>query len=282
MDNNYYVSSIAFLGNPIGEMVRICEENHLNLEFSSGIPFMDNMEEIYNRAILKKMPHNYFPAPKTPFVLNLASNNKKIREKSIEHCKNGLSLAKNSNAPFFAAHAGFCIDPNPEDLGKKISYSENFDENLHKELFIKSIIDIIKFAERFKIDFLIENNVLAPYNYDGVNPFFCCDSLGINEIFESINHPRLGLLLDTAHLKVSCNTLQLDLHSELIKIEGVIKGIHHSDNNGEVDDNSPLDGEYWFLKYMRKFKSLVHVLEVKNQLVEEIKKQISILNNYGS
>ncbi|WP_425639536.1 sugar phosphate isomerase/epimerase family protein [Algoriphagus yeomjeoni] len=282
MHKNYFVSSLAFLGQPVDKMVRICIENQINLEFSSGMPFMQNMEEIYLNAKLSKMPHNYFPAPETPFVLNLGSKDEQIRKKSIEHCKNGLRLSSISASPFFAAHAGFCIDPNPEELGRKIAFSQDFDDALHKKLFRESVLEILEYADQLGIDFLIENNVLAPFNYNGVNPLLCCDSGGINEFFKEINHPRIGLLLDTAHLKVTSNTLQLDLEDELDKIRNTIKAIHHSDNNGEIDDNQPLGKNYWFLKHMSHFNSLVHVLEVKKQSLEEINEQISLLQNFGN
>lgn len=282
MRENFYVSSLAFLGVPINEIIQICERNLFNLEFSSGIPYLNRMEEIYIEADLQRMPHNYFPAPEIPFVLNLASGNEKIRNLSIDHCKNGLRISKISNSPFFAAHAGFCIDPNPEELGRKITFSDNFDKSFHESLFESSIKEILEFADSLNVNFLIENNVLAPFNYSGVNPLLCCDSEGINSFFEKINHSRIGLLLDTAHLKVSCKTLDLDKEIELSKIKHHIRAIHHSDNNGEMDDNQSLDLDYWFLKHMNQFNTLVHVLEVKNLSVEEVKRQISLLEDFGN
>lgn len=282
MDSKLYVSSLAFLGKPVEEMIQICAENQFNLEFSSGIPFHQDMEEIYLRANIQKMLHNYFPAPKIPFVLNLASKNEKIREMSIDHCKNGLSLSRESNSPFFAAHAGFCIDPNPAELGRKLSFDPDFDRELHKTLFEDSVKKILAYADSIQVDFLVENNVLASFNFDGVNPLLCTDSSGINEFFEKVNHPRLGFLLDTAHLKVSCQTLNLDLDEELQLVKKHIKGIHHSDNEGEVDNNQPIGQDYWFLKYGDQFDSTVQVLEVKNQTVREIKYQLDLLGNLGS
>lgn len=282
MDKKYYVSSLAFLGLPIEEIIDVCSKNHFNLEFSSGIPFQENMENVYLDSILHRMSHNYFPAPEVPFVLNLASKNEEIRAKSIQHCKNGLELSKKSNSPFFAAHAGFCIDPNPEELGQKISFSNDFDIKYHQEIFRNSVLELLDFAERLQIDFLIENNVLAPFNFDKVNPLLCSDSKGISEFFEEMNHPKLGLLLDTAHLKVSCNTLQLDLEMELRKVVKYVKAIHHSDNNGEIDDNKPISKDYWFLQFQEDFNSMVHVLEVKNQSVSEINRQIALLQGFGN
>ena len=71
------VSSIAFLGKPVEEFVNTCIQNNFIPEFSSGMPFRDDMESVFlNTKTKKKYAHNYFPAPEVPFVLNLASANK--------------------------------------------------------------------------------------------------------------------------------------------------------------------------------------------------------------
>lgn len=278
MGINLYVSSLAFPGMKAEEMISIARENDLALEFSSGLSYREDMESVYIHADVKRLPHNYFPAPEIPFVLNLASSNDGIRRKSIEHCKMGLRLAKYSDAPFFAAHAGFCIDPDPQELGRKLDITYGYDKDLHRSFFLESIAEVLRVADDLQVNFLIENNVIAGFNYrDGENPLLCCESSEISWLFENIKHERLGLLLDTAHLKVSCNTLGKKLIEELDLISRYIKGIHHSDNNGDSDDNLSLTREYWFLNYVREFSGIPQVLEVKNLSAMEIKEQFKLL-----
>lgn len=282
MDSNIYVSSLAFLRQPIEEVVALCEKEAINLEFSSGMPYQEDMEQIYRASKLLRMPHNYFPAPEIPFVLNLASTEEKIRRISINHCKNGLHLAKASKAPFYAAHAGFCVDPDPAELGRKIAVPNNLNKEENKKHFIESIEEILLLAEELEMDFLIENNVVAPFNYDGTNFLLCTEFEEISWLFETIKHDRLGLLLDTAHLKVSCQTLGLDLKEEFEKIKTFVKAFHHSDNDGTKDNNLPLPKDYWFLEYFDQFKNYVHVLEVKSLDVIEIKAQLKLLTGDGN
>ena len=282
MKSNIYISSLAFIGMSPEEIIKTCKENNFNLEFSSGMPYREDMEQVYKEALIKRMPHNYFPAPKTPYVLNLASSNNEIRTKSIDHCKNGLLLAKQSNSPFFSAHAGFCIDPNPNELGRKITINQNYDKEVHKQFFIDSILEILKFANKIEIDFLIENNVLAPFNFNGLNPLLCCDFKEINWLFNVVKDARFGLLLDTAHLKVSCLTLKSDLFKEFEKISPFVKAFHHSDNDGTIDCNLTLDENYWFFVYLKEFKKFTHVLEIKANNVIEINEQIKLFTKYGN
>ncbi len=284
MGNEIYISSLAFSGKPVEEMIATVKKHSWALEFSSGIPYRPEMESIYLDAPIKKIPHNYFPAPKEPFVLNLASINESIRNQSIAHCKKGLWLSQQSAAPFFSAHAGFCIDPDPNQLGRKIEYKQDFNKTENKRLFIESISTILQTAEELGVDFLIENNVIASFNLTASkdNPFLCCESAEIKWLFNKLNNSRLGLLLDTAHLKVSCQTLDLQIDKEIGNLLPFVKAIHHSDNEGLVDDNQELKNNYWFLPYMTTIdQSIVHVIEVKNISTNMIEKQINLLISNG-
>jgi len=278
MSQNIYISSLAFNNKSPDQIVEISKENNWPIEFTSNLKFSKNLKSFYKNMQIKRSPHNYFPPAKKPFVLNLASKNNIILKKSINHCINGLKLAKFSNSPFFAAHAGFCIDPHFSELGKKIDIKEDFDREFNKNIFIKSISEILKIANNLNIKFLIENNVIPTWNMkNGKNPLLCCDSSEIIWLVNSINSSKFGILLDTAHLKVSCKTLNKNIEDEFKKIRPFVKAIHHSDNDGKTDNNMPITKNYWFLKYLKYFKNIVHVIEVKNLNNLEIIQQINII-----
>jgi len=102
----------------------------------------------------------------------------------------------------------------------------------------------------------------------------------MSRLIEEIPHPRLGLLLDTAHLKVSAKTLSFDLETGMKLITPNIKAIHHSDNEGILDNNQPLKNDYWFLEFISQFSNIPHVLEVKQQGISAINKQCELLESY--
>jgi len=278
-----YISTLAFSGLSPEEMIQVATHNEFALEFSSGLPYSPDMEKLYINTKVKRVPHNYFPAPPIPFVLNLASANKEIRLASVAHCKKGLFLSELSQSPFFSAHAGFCIDPSPRELGNKIKVSHEYTRELNMSFFIESLTEILEFQNNKRQKFLIENNVIARFNMTPFgNPLLCCESKEIIDVLEKLNNKNIGLLLDTAHLRVSCETLGLDIHDEIFALKPYIKCIHHSDNNGIADTNDRLKSDYWFLKYIKDFKNIPHVLEVKNINPSEIKEQISLIQEYGS
>ena len=277
-----YVSTLCFSGMPISEILDTADRNNFNLEFSSGLPYdSHNIKYFNNFKNNFKLLHNYFPAPKVPFVINLASENKEVRELSLNHCLNNIELSAKNNINFYSAHAGFCLDPEPNKLGKFIQVEKKFQRSQHIDIFLESLNKILTFAESLNVNFYIENNVISKKNFidnKNVNSFLCCDAEEINYVFKEINKTNFGLLLDTAHLKVSSSTLKLDKVNEVEKILDKIKVIHHSDNDGKDDSNEPIDHEYWFLKFKKFYSLWDHVIEVKNIDIDTINKQIEIVN----
>ena len=259
------------------------EENNMYIEFSSGLPYTEGIKLVYQNASIKKILHNYFPPHPVPFVLNLASSNDDIQRRSIDHCIQGLKLAAKSNAPFFSAHSGFCVDPEPNELGKPMKLSKTFDRNNSWEIFKISLNKILIYADLLGIDFLIENNVIIKNNLiDSFNPFFCCDPEEIRRIIVDVDHTRLGLLFDTGHYYVSSNSLNFNLTEDFKTFKQHIKCIHHSSNNGRVDSNMPLEIDYWFKDYIPTFKNTLHVLEVKDIDLNIIMDQLQLLEGFGN
>tara|TARA_A100001388_G_scaffold241846_1_gene198348 strand:- start:279 stop:617 length:339 start_codon:yes stop_codon:yes gene_type:complete len=64
---------------------------------------------------------DYFPAPETPFVLNLAAQDEDEDQRSVAHCRRALDLSAEIGVPFFAAHAGFAMQPRGDQLGPRIA-----------------------------------------------------------------------------------------------------------------------------------------------------------------
>jgi len=282
---NIYVSTTAFVKSSLEQIIDIAEKNSLKIEFSSNLPHHPNSYSLVRAAKIDKLTHNYFPAPNNPYVLNLASLDKEIRKQSIDHCIKALEFAKEISAPFYAAHAGYCLDPNPNDLGKKLSKEMGESRNKYWDIFLESVHTIERKARDVGVLFLIENNVLTKENltlFEKVNPLLCCDPTEINKLFFELDSDYLGLLLDTAHFKVSSNTLDFDLMEGVRAISSSIKAIHHRDNEGECDTNRPIENEYWFKEFMSEFEELPQVLEVKKQSLTSIKRQKALLTEFAN
>jgi ribosomal protein S18 acetylase RimI-like enzyme/sugar phosphate isomerase/epimerase len=278
----YGISTLAFHESNKERIVELAKENEWIIEFSSSFPFQKDMIDFFVRLDIKRLAHNYFPAPRDPFVINLASTNDEIRHRSIDHCIQGLRLTKKCGAPCFSAHAGFCIDPDPHQLGKRLEINVELDRELNWKYFIDSVRIVLFEAEQLGLSFFIENNVTSKFNLrkDGKEVLFCSRPEEMIKLVEEIASDRFGLLLDTAHLKVSSRTFDFDMNQAVEKIKPFVKYIHHSDNDGDKDTNESIRNDYWFLPWIARFGDCIHILEVKNIGVEQIKDQLSLLNTY--
>lgn len=276
----FSVSSTAFRKIKLSEAIRVCNERDWVLEFASGLPYAADMKDVFFSATCKKLIHNYFPAPLEPFVLNLASMNPEVLKKSIAHVTQGLEFAAAVKCPFYSVHAGFCMDPDPNDLGKPFDLKMIYPRERHWETFLNSVDQLLKVASSLGVKLVIENNVLAKFNLTskGENPTLCAGPEEILKLIELFgNRDSFGLLLDTAHLKVSRNTIGFNVEPLLTKIAPYTHQIHHSDNDGSADTNGPIDKNYWFLEHMGKFSHAVHTLEVHDQSEADIAVQKNIL-----
>ncbi|MBT8265168.1 MAG: GNAT family N-acetyltransferase [Bacteroidia bacterium] len=274
------ISTLAFSKKTREEIVALAKENDWTIEFSSSFPFSEDMIDFFTETDIKRLAHNYFPAPKEPFVINLASINNTIRQRSIDHCIQGLHLTKKCGAPYFTAHAGFCIDPDPHQLGRQLDVNVVIDRDLNWKYFLDSVQIILAEAEGLDLSFLIENNVTTKFNLrdDGQEVLFCSRAEEMIKLVNEISSDRFGLLLDTAHLKVSAQALNFNMHEAVDLIKPYVKYVHHSDNDGERDTNDSISTNYWFLPKMIYFEDCIHILEVKNINTNQIKNQLSLLN----
>jgi len=269
-------SSCALGHIPFSDMEKMALAQDWTIEFSSGFRYEPNLETRFIESRCKRWIHNYFPPPQTPFVLNLASAKPATRQTSIDHGRQALRMAHEAGIPFYSIHAGFCIEPDPKDLGRPLShYAPEGSLEKYWERFLDALRILLTDAERYNIHLYVENNVVSQ---DNVNvPLLCSDAAACLRLFKDLPHPRLGLLLDTAHLKVSAQSLRFSADDFVLKLKDHVKLLHHSDNDGKRDTNLPLDRQYWFLKHMPSFADRYHVLEINDLSVEQINTHIKLL-----
>ena len=238
-----YVSSSCVKHAKIRDSVQELAENDFqNIELSGGTEYYNNFEndllELKDKYNLNYRCHNYFPPPKKPFVLNLASLDDETFQMSFDHLEKVIALSNKLGADKFAFHAGFFIDIRLSEIGKKLSRDNLFDKKEAVERFCNAY-DVIKRKAK-NVSLFIENNVFSKTNadtYDGENPFMMTNFNEYKSLKEKIN---FNLLLDIAHLKVSSKTLRLDWEEEFENMMSVSSYIHVSDNDGFHDLNNQL------------------------------------------
>lgn len=275
-----YVSTGHFRNKTPEELKEIFLKNNIkNIEFSGGRyqklidQYLCGIKNDFNVQI-----HNYFPVPKKPIVINLASKNIIVINDSINLIKKSIDLTQKLGRKFFSFHAGYLIDITIKDFGKAKNFCKITSWSEGMETFLKNVFLLSKYARKKNIEILIENNVLGKGNFKFFknNPFLMADYQDIKYIMT--NTPdNVNLLCDLGHLKVSSNSLKFDAKEAHIKSKKWIKAYHVSDNNGSEDTNSEIKSNSWFAKDLKKVSS--YTLEVYTENFNIIRNQIEILKN---
>jgi len=218
--------------------------------------------------------HHYFPPPKKPFIINLASQNKEILKKSIHQIKKSIDFCCNLNIGLFSFHAGFRIDPN---INLKFDFKK--DNILNYESSYKVFKELIKiiteYAEQKNVKIAIENNVITKDNLinGGNTIFLMVEAWEFERLFKEVPSKNLGALLDLGHLKVSSNSLNFDKYKFIEKLKNKVFEIHLHENNGIIDQHLGLKKNSWCLKAINKYfrnKKIPLIIESKYSDIKEL------------
>ena len=207
--------------------------------------------------------HNYFPPSMVSFTLNLATFDKDLLNVCYNHIKNSIRLSSELERNYYSFHAGWLIDPQPKELGKKIVKRKINEKEETIKVYVERLNNLSLFAEKEGVELLIENNVLNKENYKTFeqNPLLMTSSEDVLYIMRNTSK-NVNLLVDLAHLKVSAKTLNFNSVDFLKICEPWTKGYHLSDNNADYDTNDLVTENSWFWPYIKKNLGY-YTLEVK-------------------
>lgn len=241
----------------IGNVIKkLAESDIRHIELSGGTEYYETIEqdlqELGRRYGLTYACHAYFPPPRDPFVVNLASCNEEIYRRSTDHYRSCISLLKRIGCRTLSVHAGFLTEIGTEEIGKRLRGAVVYGEEEACERFCSAYRQIDSLCEKAGITLYLENNVLSEENYrafGGRNLFMMTDYESIMRMKE---HLTFRLLLDLGHLHVSCHTLGLDYREECRKLKEHVEWLHISDNDGKRDAHRPLREESGIVKVWKE------------------------------
>jgi len=288
MQNKVYISTSCFKTNNLKEILDLCLENNFkNLELGSNIEYGDENLELISSLKGRSMNfilHNYFPRPKNDFVLNLASDDKKILSKSIAHCKKAIDLSVELEAPFYSVHAGFAFHALPDDLGHQQIQLARIPYQKAYEIFLNSAKELADYAKIKNVKLAVENGVVQRFNLiNGRNEIFLLiEAEDMLKFYKDISSDNLFYLVDLGHLKVNSANLNFDREDRLNKILPYTIAFHLSENNGSFDQHLHFDDEIWFKDVLKNNRDKFFILESCKLALFQIKKCcesiMSILN----
>jgi sugar phosphate isomerase/epimerase len=199
--------------------------------------------------------HNYC-LPAEPNFINLASDDDEIREWSVSYINEAIDFCAQHGVELYTFHGGFRVDPNQEleFNGEPTSYEEAF------ETFVSEVWKVGTYAEQRGVTLGIENNVIEDSHLrDGENEILMfCRAAEFTRLFDALDVPNVGLLLDIGHLRVAANTLEFD-PAVFGDLEEHLVAVHLHDNDGKTDLHLPSTPDRWGMEFYTKHLSDVSV-----------------------
>jgi sugar phosphate isomerase/epimerase len=263
-----YVSTSCFRTRDLGDILAECAAYGVDALELGAIEGWD--PSILESASYPSsyLVHNYFPPPPEPFVLNLASQDGALLERSRAHCRAALDLSERLGSPVYAAHAGYTADPPPQALGNPALLAELSPQHFAPrqaayQTFVESVRLLSEYAAHVGVRFLVENHVLAPLeNEAGARLLLMVEADELERLVEDVAHPAFGLLVDVGHLNVSATTLGFDRQRFLDRVAPYVAALHLSDNEGTSDAHRAFGDDAWFLPRLADFPAATLTLEL--------------------
>lgn len=289
---NIYLSSGAITAQNIDELIERCLVAGVHrIELASGLACdivgLECLEAAKEAHDFSYLIHNYFPAPRDPFVLNLASLDPDTLARSKAHCLNAIDWCCRLGSPFFSVHSGFALPVEAGDLGNPAAWRARaegmvIDLDASREVFAATVREIADYAAAHGVRLLLENNV--------VSPELTCDSLvchglllseghEVAEFLHNLDHHNVGLLVDVGHTKVSGTALGFELEIFMDAVAEYIDAFHLSDNDGQADTNQMFEADAWFAPYLHAIPDATYVIEVYRLSEEQIRRQHAVLED---
>jgi sugar phosphate isomerase/epimerase len=278
-----FVSSSCSKCEKIGDAIReFADHGFLNIELSGGTSYYDEIEDdiisLKEKYNLNYLVHNYFPPSSETHVINLASLDDSVYQRSLSHLTKAVKLSKALGADKYGFHAGFFVDIQDAELGNTIKKTKLNDTNQAINRFCEGYDLLAK--EEVGISLYIENNVYSQANskiFGQDNPFMLTT---YDDYLELKKHIDFKLQLDVAHLYVSTNTLGINFEEQLELMFLVSDYIHVSNNNGLSDQNKGFIKGSKLLRYISRlnFTGKIVVLEIYND-IQEVKESFNIISD---
>ena len=265
-----YVSSSCSRSTRIGDAVRsLLARDCTHVELSGGSEWYPELEQdlmaLRAGGLVQLLCHNYFPPPREHFIINLASLDPVIRARSLELLGEAIRLSARLGAATFGMHAGFLVDLKTEEAGRTVGRRGLFAREAAVAAFWEAYDRLHQVAQGCGVTLYLENNVYSSGNYRTYGedrPFLLtCHA----EYVELRRQRGFSLLLDLAHLKVSCRTLGLDFEKEYAALAACSDYWHISENDGLEDTNGALTPDSSILATIARhaFRPKIVTIEVR-------------------
>lgn len=238
-----------------------------------GDPAVD-VGGLVNEYPFDYLAHNYFLPREDEFILNLASADEAIRERSVRYVRDAVEFCDAHGIETYTFHGGFRVDPTlslefPTD--DVPAYEAAWDR------FVDSLRRVVASAEDPDVGLAVENNVLfEDHVVDGEPLLLFCDPGEFTRLFDAVPADEVGVLLDVGHLNVSAHTRGYDRWSVVEEVAPHVEGLHLHWNDGVEDSHGPIGGSSFVSGVLERFGDVPCTLEGRYGGVAELRRELRV------
>ena len=255
-----YVSTTCFMHDIFGEQGLVVPTQIRGIELSGGNGFYDDetlhtvLDRLGEKEGRELRIHNYFPVPEQSFVLNFASSDPVIVERSLSLADKALHLCSVYGIPYYSFHPGYLSDGREMPNGHFEFPTESF-RSYGQTLaaFAANFETLYTRAVKAGVRLAVENLFIAPGN---LATSLNCSFEELDEMMDLLPED-VGIVLDLGHLNVSAHYLGFERRSYIDSILNLysdrIFELHLSANDGIFDQHLPLADDDWQLHVLKEF-----------------------------
>ena len=265
------------------DVLKHCTENEIyHLELGSNHVYEDDLASIIQRYPCQYLVHNYFPIPKEGFIVNIASLNDDLYERSVSHVFAAIDFCNIIGAKLYTFHPGFLSDP----IGSS-PCSSNYDFQFKAEqipaLRYEKAFDRMLCAVKRIVAYAYEKNVRIAVETEGSvlhkNHLLMQYPEEFSRFFDIFSPQAIGINLNIGHLRLASNAYGFEIIEFINLVAEYIVAMELSHNGGGSDEHLPLvDGEwYWDVIFDQRFANAYKILEFRNTSIEDVLRNIKLV-----
>jgi sugar phosphate isomerase/epimerase len=258
------------------EVIRACHEKGLGqLEFGSNHCYEPDPIGAIKQFQGQYLVHNYFPPPKEGFVVNIASSNNEIFQRSINHIVAAIDFCSEIGVKLYTFHPGFLTDPR-ESTQDSNYYDFCFDDRQlisenrinALERMLQGIEKIVSHAKKRKVKIAIETEGSMAHK----EHLLMQDPNEYERLFRYFSSTDVSVNLNLGHLRLASNAVGFKIADFVDLISEYMVAMEVSHNDGVHDEHKLLGRDEWYWEVIcdPRFAGAYKILEVRNVSLNDV------------
>lgn len=265
------------------DVVRLLSEHDIfNIELGSIHRYEDGLSHKLQEMGCNYITHNFFPPISERLILNIASTDERIRQKSIEFIKHAIEFSERISADIYTIHPGFLIDPAGESSSDR-NYDFDFSPGLLPsysrcfEVFFRSLSEIANYVEAKRITIAVETQGSVSKKHF----LLLSKPENFSTFLKENKNSKIGINLNFAHLNLAANALVFDKYKLVEMLKPMIVAVEVSHNEGLEDDHQALRADGWYKEVLNDgfFRKIPVIFEGRNLPISKVVRSYNLLRD---